>query len=61
MTLGQRLLPMSKLRRVISGHTHIGREGTVDRPDMPPLPVSVVASDYHRPVYLLVESSDLLA
>jgi hypothetical protein len=61
MTLGQRLLPMRKLRRVISGHTHIGREGTVDRPDLPPLPVSVVASDYHRPVYLFVESSELLA
>lgn len=60
MTLGERLLPMRKLRRVISGHTHIGREGTVTRPDMPTLPVSVVASDYHKPVYLTVESSDLL-
>lgn len=60
MTLGERLLPLRKLRRVISGHTHIGREGTVARPDMPPLPVSVVDSDYHHPVYLMVESSDLL-
>ena len=61
MTLGQRLLPMSKLRRVISGHTHIGREGVVTRPDLPPLPVWVIPSDYHNPVYLTVESSDLLA
>ncbi|HEU5348186.1 MAG TPA: metallophosphoesterase [Ktedonobacterales bacterium] len=60
MTLGQRLLTMRKLRRVISGHTHIGREGSVDRPDLPPLPVSVLASDYHRPIYLAVDSSDLL-
>lgn len=60
MTLGQRLLAMPKLRRVISGHTHIGREGAVDRPNLPPLPVSVLASDYHKPVYLVVDSSDLL-
>ena len=60
MTLGERLLTMPKLRRVISGHTHIGREGIVDRPNLP-LPVSVLASDYHKPVYLVVESSDLLA
>ncbi|HET8905355.1 MAG TPA: metallophosphoesterase [Ktedonobacterales bacterium] len=61
MTLGQRLIGLPKLRRVISGHTHIGREGMVERPNLPPLPVSVVNSDYHRPVYLTVESHDLLA
>ncbi len=61
MTLGERLLPMRKLRRVISGHTHIGREGAVERPGLPPLPVSVLASDYNDPVYLTVESNDLKA
>lgn len=61
LTLGEQLLPMRKLRRVISGHTHIGREGTVSRPNMPPLPVWVLPSDYHRPAYLTVESDDLLA
>jgi Calcineurin-like phosphoesterase len=61
MTLGERLLPMRKLRRVISGHTHIGREGVIERPGLPPLQVGVIASDYHKPVYLTVESSDLLA
>jgi len=60
MTLGERLLPMSKLRRVISGHTHIGREGAVDRPGQPPLPVWVLPSDYHKPAYLTVETSELL-
>ncbi len=60
MTLGERLLPMRKLRRVISGHTHIGREGVVERPDLPPLPVWVIPSDYHKPVYLTVESGELL-
>jgi hypothetical protein len=61
MTLGERLLPMRKLRRVISGHTHIGREGVVERADLPPLPVWVIPSDYHKPVYLTVDSSDLLS
>lgn len=61
MTLGERLIALPKLRRVISGHTHIGREGIVSRPGLLPLPVSVVNSDYHRPVYLTVESSELLA
>lgn len=60
MTLGERLLPMRKLRRVISGHTHIGREGMVDRPGLAPLPVCVLPSDYHKPAYLTLETSELL-
>jgi hypothetical protein len=59
ITLGDRLLPLRKVRRVISGHTHIGREGVVERPNLPPLPVSVIASDYNSPVFLAVESGDL--
>jgi Calcineurin-like phosphoesterase len=54
LTLGQRLLQSQKLRAVISGHTHVGRSGTVTRPrgpDLPPIPVSVLASDYNNPVY----------
>jgi predicted phosphohydrolase len=60
MTLGDRLLTMRKLRRVISGHTHVGREGVVDRPGLAPLPVWVLPSDYHKPAYLVVETSELL-
>jgi Calcineurin-like phosphoesterase len=60
LTLGDRLTRMSKLRRVVSGHTHCGREGILERPGLPPLSVSVVASDYHRPVYMTIESSTLL-
>lgn len=54
LTLGQRILQSKKLRTVLSGHTHVGRNGTVTRPDMPdlpPIPVSVLASDYNHPVY----------
>jgi Calcineurin-like phosphoesterase len=61
LTLGERLTRMSKLRCVVSGHTHCGREGVVERPGLPPLSVSVVASDYHRPVYVTIESAALLA
>lgn len=61
LTLGARLIGMSKLRRVVSGHTHCGREEVVERPDLPSLPVSVVASDYHRPAYVTIESDSLLA
>jgi hypothetical protein len=61
LTLGERLIGLSKLRRVVSGHTHHGREGTIERPGLPPLWVSVVASDYHRPAHVTVEAGTLLA
>jgi hypothetical protein len=61
LTLGDRLMRVSKLRRVVSGHTHYGREGVIERPGLPPLSVSVVASDYHRPAYVTIESDALLA
>jgi 3',5'-cyclic AMP phosphodiesterase CpdA len=60
LTLGYRLTRMTKLRGVVSGHTHCGREGVVERPFLPPLSVSVVASDYHRPAYVTIESDALL-
>jgi Calcineurin-like phosphoesterase len=60
MTLGEHILPMSKLRHVVSGHTHIGRAGMVERPDLPPIPAWVVPSDYHKPAYLTIESDNLL-
>jgi predicted phosphohydrolase len=61
LTLGERLIGMSKLRRVVSGHTHCGREEVIERPGLPPLAVSVVASDYHRPAHVTIESGALLA
>ena len=57
LTLGQRILQSQKLRAVVSGHTHVGRSGAVtrpDAPDLPPIPVSVLASDYNSPVYQVV-------
>ena len=62
LTLGRRVLAMPKVRVVVSGHTHIGREGVVTRPDVPDLPpvrVSVVDSEYNSPGYLVVKSAEL--
>ncbi len=60
LTLGDRLIGMPKLRCVVSGHTHYGREEILERPGLPPLSVSVVASEYHRPVYVTIDSDSLL-
>ncbi len=62
LTLGRRVLDTRKLRAVISGHTHIGRTGVVTRPGAPDLPavaVSVVASDYGSPAYVVVDDTQL--
>jgi predicted phosphohydrolase len=60
LTLGDRLTRMSKLRCVVSGHTHCGREDIVERLSLSPVRVSVVASDYHQPTYVAIESDTLL-
>jgi len=54
LTLGRRVLASRKLAAVVSGHTHVGREGAVRRMDAPnvaAVPVAVLASDYGSPVY----------
>ncbi len=60
LTLGRRVLEMSKVRAVVSGHTHIGIEGRVRRPGFAEgqaLVVSVLGSDYHEPVYAVVDTA----
>ncbi|TMC15967.1 MAG: metallophosphoesterase [Chloroflexi bacterium] len=62
LTLGQRVLAMSKLRAIVSGHTHVRREGLVKRPGFPKEPavvVSVLASDYHAPLYRVIDTTRL--
>lgn len=52
LTLGKRLVAARKLRRVTSGHTHIGRAGLALRAfdsELPPVSVSVIPSDYGQP------------
>jgi 3',5'-cyclic AMP phosphodiesterase CpdA len=61
LTLGRHVLETStKVQAVVSGHTHIGMEGQVKRPYCSAQPaVSVLASDYHRPVYTVIEKATL--
>ena len=62
LTLGQQVLEMSKVQAVVSGHTHIGLEGQVRRSGFPEghaLSVSVLGSDYHAPVYSVIDSATL--
>jgi predicted phosphohydrolase len=62
LTLGQQVLQMSKVRAVVSGHTHIEREGQVKRPGASEghaVSVSVLGSDYYAPVYLVIDSATL--
>jgi hypothetical protein len=54
LTLGNRLRDIAKLRLVVSGHTHIGRKGQVQRegdPTKAPIAVEVIPSDYGHPAF----------
>ena len=62
LTLGQRVLEMSKVRVVVSGHTHVGRECQIKRsrfPQEPAVLVSVLACDYHAPLYTMIDTARL--
>jgi predicted phosphohydrolase len=62
LTLGQQVLKMNKVQAVVSGHTHIGLRGQVKRAGFPEghaLPVSVLGSDYHAPVYEVIDTATL--
>lgn len=58
LTLGSRVLQFRKLQAIVSGHTHVGKHGTTPRPQFPdlaPVNVSVVPSDYYRPRFVTVQ------
>jgi predicted phosphohydrolase len=55
LTAGSVVLLEPKVRVIVSGHTHIGREGIVQRSSASPVRSFVVPSEYGRPEYLLVE------
>ncbi|MBI1292296.1 hypothetical protein GC173_13825 [bacterium] len=54
LTIGEQLLPFSKLTHVISGHTHVGMNGVVERP-AGPVATAVVSSDYGRPRWITID------
>jgi predicted phosphohydrolase len=49
-TLGQRIQKYSRVTRVISGHTHVGKNAQIGSIDM-----HVLESDYGRPAYALID------
>jgi len=55
LTLGEKLAPFRKLSHVISGHTHVGMNGVLERAGAPPIATAVVSSDYQRPRWLTIE------
>jgi predicted phosphohydrolase len=55
LTAGKWVLQEPKVRAIISGHTHIGRQGTVRRAGARPVRYDVVPSDYGSPAYVMVE------
>jgi 3',5'-cyclic AMP phosphodiesterase CpdA len=62
LTLGRRVLAASKVRAVVSGHTHVGRQGLVRRAEAQEggdVPVLTLASDYHKPVYQVIDTDEL--
>lgn len=55
LTMGESVRGFRKLRWVVSGHTHVGQNGIIERPGMPTIATSVVDSDYGRPRWVEVE------
>lgn len=53
LTLGERVRQTSKLRAVVSGHTHIGRRERLE--GGAGIPAWVVPSDFHSPRYVVYE------
>jgi predicted phosphodiesterase len=54
LTLGKRIIQSRKVTRVISGHTHVGREATITGAGGP-IDMRVLASDYGAPVYVVLD------
>jgi hypothetical protein len=55
LTTGAAVAQFAKVRAVVGGHTHSGRQDTVAREGAPPIDVQVVGSDYGRPAFVVVE------
>ena len=55
LTIGGDVREFSKVRYVISGHTHNGMSDTVERDGMLPIEALVVPSDYLRPRWITVD------
>jgi 3',5'-cyclic AMP phosphodiesterase CpdA len=50
LTLGKRIVKYDKVKRVVSGHTHVGKHAQIGAIDM-----HVTSADYGNPVYLVFD------
>ena len=55
LTLGHEVLKEPKVRAIISGHTHVGRQVRVVRDKLSDIDVRVVDSDYGAPGYTMLD------
>jgi hypothetical protein len=55
LTLGAEVRRHAKVAAIVSGHTHLGRTGSLPRPGRSPLAYRVVPSDYGEPRHVLLE------
>jgi 3',5'-cyclic AMP phosphodiesterase CpdA len=54
LTLGDRIAASRKVRRVVSGHTHIGKHAQVGTPERP-IDMQVIPADYGRPMWVVLD------
>jgi hypothetical protein len=52
LTLGTQALKIKKLSHVLSGHTHIGKKGSIIRNDLNPIFYQVLEADYQKPAMI---------
>jgi 3',5'-cyclic AMP phosphodiesterase CpdA len=52
LTLGWQVLERKKVTHVLSGHTHVGREASLQRKDGRAIEARVLASDYRHPAWM---------
>jgi 3',5'-cyclic AMP phosphodiesterase CpdA len=55
LTLGREVLKEPKLRAIVSGHTHAGKQVCVTRNNLSDVDVRVVDSDYGAPAYTMLD------
>jgi hypothetical protein len=58
LTVGRQVLAMPKVRAIVSGHTHLGRQADITRPDMPMVRTAVNPSDYGVSAYLVIDTTN---
>ena len=59
LTLGHRVLAYPKVRRIVSGHTHIPASGMEPREGQPDVPVEIVPSDFGSPQCVVLDTETL--